>query len=105
MNKRYNYRNCQSLFGYAQDAHKRSGGICQLCGAGMVEPSSFDLWRQLTVEHLVGASQGGYINEIRVTIGKRFPGLSNEQREELALRIDRANTELVASAMPLSAGT
>jgi len=97
MNKRYNYRNCQSLFGYAQDVHKRSGGICQLCGAGMGEPSSFDLWRQLTVEHLVGASQGGYINEIRMAIGKRFPGLSNEQREELALRIDRANTVTACS--------
>jgi hypothetical protein len=91
MNKRYNYRNCQSLFGYAQDVHKRSGGICQLCGAGTGEPSSFDSWRQLTVEHLVGASQGGYLNEIRVAINKRFQGLSNEQREELALRIDRAN--------------
>lgn len=97
MNKRYNYRNCQSLFGYAQDAHKRSGGICQLCGAGIGEPSSFDLWRQLTVEHLVGASQGGYINEIRMAIGKRFPGLSNEQREKLALRIDRANTVTACS--------
>ena len=97
MNKRYNYRNCQSLFGYAQDVHKRSGGICQLCGAGMGEPSSFDLWRQLTVEHLVGASQGGYIKEIRVAISKRFPGLSNEEREELALRIDRANTATACS--------
>jgi len=97
MNKRYNYRNCQSLFGYAQDVHKRSGGICQLCGAGMGEPSSFDLWRQLTVEHLVGASQGGYIKEIRVVISKRFPGLSNEEREELALRIDGANTATACS--------
>jgi hypothetical protein len=97
MNKRYDYRNCQSLFGYAQDVHKRSGGICQLCGAGIGEPSRFDLWRQLTVEHLVGASQGGYISEIRVAIGKRFPGLSSEQREELALRIDRANTVTACS--------
>jgi len=97
MNKRYDYRNCQSLFGYAQDVHKRSGGICQLCGAGLGESSNFDLWRQLTVEHLVGKSQGGYISEIRVTIGKRFPGLSNEQREELALRIDRANTVTACS--------
>jgi predicted phage-related endonuclease len=44
------------------------------------------------VEHLVGASQGGYINDIRQAISKRFPTLSNEQREELALRIDKANT-------------
>ena len=47
--------------------------------------------------HLVGASQGGYINEIRVAIGKQFPGLSNEQREELTLRIDRANTVTACS--------
>ncbi len=97
MNKRYNYWNCQSLFGYAKDIHKRSGGICQLCGAGMGEPSNFDLWRQLTVEHLVGASQGGYINEIKEAIGNRFPSLSNEQREELAPRIDRANTVTACS--------
>jgi len=63
----------------------------------MGEPSSFDLWRQLTVEHLVGASQGGYIKEIRVVISKRFPGLSNEEREELALRIDGANTATACS--------
>jgi len=97
MNKRYDYRNCQSLFGYALDVHKRSGGVCQLCGAGLGESSNFDLWRQLTVEHLVGRSRGGYISEIRVAIGKRFPGLSNEQREELALRIDRANTVTACS--------
>lgn len=97
MKLRYDYRNCQSLFGYASNVHKRSGGICQLCGAGQGEESNFDLWRQLTVEHLVGASQGGYINQIRVAIGKRFPNLSNERREEFARRIDEANTVTACS--------
>ena len=31
MTQRYDYRNCQSLFGYAARVHERSGGICQLC--------------------------------------------------------------------------
>ena len=30
----YDYRNCESLFGYAASAHVRSGSICQLCGCG-----------------------------------------------------------------------
>jgi hypothetical protein len=47
--KDYDYRNCQSLFGYAAKVHERSGGVCQLCGAGGPEVD-FDFWRQLTVE-------------------------------------------------------
>ena len=97
MKERYDYRNCQSLFGYAQNVHKRSGGICQLCRAGDGKPVNFDLWRQLTVEHLVGASQGGYINEIRKAIDERFPNLSKEQRTEMVLRIDEANTVTACS--------
>ena len=92
MTKEYNYRNCLSLFGYAEGVHKRSGGICQLCGAGKGKPIDFDLWRQLTVEHLIGNSQGGYLNQIRDAIYKRFPNLSDTQKEELAQRINRANT-------------
>ena len=53
----YDYRNCQSLFGYAAKVHERSGGVCQLCGAGTAG-LDFDLWRQMTVEHLIGESQG-----------------------------------------------
>jgi pentatricopeptide repeat protein len=44
------------LFGYAAKVHERSGGICQLCGAGRVE-LAFDLWRQMTVEHLIGEAR------------------------------------------------
>jgi hypothetical protein len=46
----YDYRNCQSLFGYAARVHERSGGVCELCGARS-SVLDFDLWRQLTVEH------------------------------------------------------
>jgi hypothetical protein len=89
--KEYDYRNCQSLFGYAAAVHERSGGICQLCGAGSSE-IDFDLWRQLTVEHLVGESQGGYLRQISAALAQRFPGLSPTALAGLAGRIDAANT-------------
>ena len=57
----YNYRNCQSLFGYAAKVHERSGGVCQLCGAGTAG-LDFDLWRQMTVEHLLSAGVGHEID-------------------------------------------
>jgi hypothetical protein len=60
----YHYRNCQSLFGYAAEVHRHSGGVCELCGAGATG-IDFDLWRRLTVEHLIGESQGGYAKQIR----------------------------------------
>lgn len=92
MNKEYDYRNCQSLFGYAQNVHKRSGGICQLCGCGSGQPVNFDLWRQMTVEHLIGKSQGGDLKQIRAAIAHRFPELSSDEHDCLARRIDEANT-------------
>jgi|SRR5580658_2699159 hypothetical protein len=89
--KEYDYRNCQSLFGYAAAVHERSGGICQLCGAGSAK-LDFDLWRQLTVEHLIGASQGGYLKQISSALAQRFPDLSTSELSDLARRIDGANT-------------
>jgi hypothetical protein len=65
--------------------------VCQLCGAGDGDPD-FDLWRQLTVEHLIGSSQGGYPAEIRAAVVARFPSLDTEQQAALAARIDAANT-------------
>ncbi len=88
----YDYRNCQSLFGYAASVHARSGGICQLCGCGDGPNIDFDLWRQLTVEHLIGESQGGYPKSIRAAVAQRFPSLSATQREHLVRQIDEANT-------------
>jgi hypothetical protein len=87
----YDYRNCSSLFGYSAAVHARSGGICQLCGAGAKEPE-FDLWRQLTVEHLVGESQGGYPVKIRGAVALRFPELSAAEQADFSARIDAANT-------------
>ncbi len=87
----YDYKNCQSLFGYAADCHIRSGGKCQLCGCGGV-PLDFDLWRQMTVEHLIGSSQGGYLPQIRVAVAARFPDISAGSREDLARRLDALNT-------------
>ena len=92
MKQQYDCNNCQSLFGYARDVHKRSGGVCQLCKAGRGEKSNFALWRQLTVEHIVGRSQGGYRKEIRSAIDKRFPDFTSERKKDLTSRIDEANT-------------
>jgi hypothetical protein len=92
MRGRYDHRNCQSLFGYAQQVHQRSGGVCELCFAGRDSPISFDFWRQLTVEHLIGESQGGYLKTIRPILQRHFPSLSWSEREAMALRIDAANT-------------
>lgn len=75
----YDYRNCQSLFGYAAAVHERSGGVCQLCGCG-ADRLDFDLWRQMTVEHLIGSSQGGYLAQIRSALEQRLPGLTATER-------------------------
>lgn len=87
----YNYKNCQSLFGYSFDVHVRSGGTCQLCGCGG-DNLTFDLWRQMTVEHIIGDSQGGYLKDIRLVIAERFKSLDTAERESLSRKIDMANT-------------
>jgi hypothetical protein len=92
----YDYKNCQSLFGYAAQVHERSGGICQLCGAGR-ERLNFDLWRQLTVEHLIGESQDGYLKAINQALAERYPDMDSDERRELAIRIDQANTVTACS--------
>lgn len=89
--KSYNHRNCQSLFGYAAEVHVRSGGQCQLCLCGE-QPLNFDLWRQMTVEHIIGKSQGGYLHQIREAVALRFPDLTAEGQEAAAQRLDAANT-------------
>jgi len=84
------------LFGYAAKVHERSGGVCQLCGAGAAG-LDFDLWRQMTVEHLIGESQGGYLRQILASLAGRFPGLSAVERVRLADQIDAANTVTACS--------
>lgn len=92
MPKIYNYRNCQSLFGYALTVHQRFNCVCQLCKCGGNDAPSFDIWRQMTVEHIIGKSQGGYKEEIGNSINERFPDLSKADRETLAEQLNEANT-------------
>ena len=81
----------QSLLGYGRAAHVRSSGICQLCGCGAGSEIDFDLWRQFTIEHLIGQGQGGYPRQIKAAVDVRFVHLSAEQRAELAGHIHDAN--------------
>jgi hypothetical protein len=92
----YDYRNCQSLFGYAAAVHSRSGGICQLCCCGS-DRLDFDLWRQLTVEHLIGETQGGYRRQIRTALVDKFPQQPAPVLDDLEVRIDEANTVTACS--------
>ncbi|HAS6346100.1 TPA: hypothetical protein I7243_22930 [Vibrio vulnificus] len=86
----YNYKNCQSLFGYSAEVHVRCKGVCQLCGCG--GSLDFDLWRQMTVEHLIGKSQGGYTKQIIIEIESKFPSLTFAESNSLAKKIDALNT-------------
>lgn len=87
----YDHTNLQSLFGYGRAAHERSGGICQLCGCGAGSDIDFDLWRQFTIEHLIGHGQGGYPPRIRAALEARFAHLSAHERAALAAWIHEAN--------------
>lgn len=87
----YDYRNCQSLFGYAARVHARSGGACQLCDADGGS-ARFDFWRQLSVEHLIGESQGGYLREIKTAVASRFPELVPAEAATLVEQLDELNT-------------
>lgn len=89
--KPYNHKNCASLFGYAAAVHQRSGGKCALCDCGG-STLQFDMWRQMTVEHLIGKSQKGYLKEIRVLVKQRFPNLSEADQENFSRQIDALNT-------------
>ena len=97
MSRPYDYRNCQSLFGYAEAVHRRSGGVCQLCGCGADDHIDFDFWRQLTIEHLIGESQKGYLKDIKKTVAERFPELLPDEVLQLAQQIDEANTVTACS--------
>lgn len=96
MKKPYDYKNCQSLFGYAFAVHVRSAGTCQLCGCGGAS-LSFDLWRQMTVEHLIGKKQGGYLREIRLAVAVHFPQLALAEQDRLSRDIDAVNTVTACS--------
>jgi hypothetical protein len=82
MDRPYDESGLLSLFGDSRAAHQRSGGICQLCGCGAGPDIDFDLWRQFTIEHLLGEGQGGYPPRIRAAIDSRVPHLPYAREEE-----------------------
>jgi len=86
----YNIKDCQSLFGYAFETHKRYKGVCQLCGAGK-NGLSFDIFRQMTVEHIIGKSQGGYISGIKSCFKKYFPKYEASKVKTLSKSIEFEN--------------
>ncbi|MCI0357121.1 MAG: hypothetical protein L0211_01380 [Planctomycetaceae bacterium] len=55
------------------------------------------MWRQLTVEHLIGESQGGYVKELRSAVANRFNLLAPQEREQIVLAIDAMNTVTACS--------
>jgi hypothetical protein len=89
--KPYAFKEFSSLLDYSANTHIRSGGICALCDAGGSR-LDFDFWRQLTVEHLLGKSQGGDFKNIRALIGELFPGLDSAHSEALTYQVDEINT-------------
>ena len=73
-------------------AHKRSGGICQFCRCNAGATVSYDLWRQMTIEHVIGKKRGGDLKEITIAISERFPEITSTYRNRLVQRITEANT-------------
>ena len=51
----------------------------------------------MTVEHLIGKGQGGYLKDIRLAVAERFPALDAIAREDLSRAIDSANTVTACS--------
>ena len=104
MNTSYDVKgSLQSLLGYGKSVHNRSGGVCQYCGYGVKmetdTETNFDLWRQLTVEHLISEAGGGYLYQQKYRIAfeqlvhRKFPILSDRDVQIFVEAIDRANTK------------
>lgn len=72
------------------ETHKRYKGVCQLCGAG-TNSLSFDLFRQMTVEHIIGKSKGGYSPGIKLCLKKYFPEYEESKIKTLAKSIEFEN--------------
>jgi len=79
-----------SLFsGMLKRSMKGSGGVCRYCGYGNGKQPDFDLWRQLSIEHIIGKSQGGDKKHIREAVQKRFPELDKSAMKDTVDRILR----------------
>ena len=90
----YNPFNCQSLLGYGRDVHRDSGGVCVYCGFGENHGDNrktrFDMWRQLTVEHVIPAAQAeGKV--LLARLRKKFPHLGESRIGEMAKDIRSKN--------------
>jgi len=66
-------------------------GFANYVGCGAGPDVDFDLWRQFTIEHLIGESQGGYPPRIRAAVNVKFAHLPESAREEMAAQIHEAN--------------
>ena len=55
-------------------------------------PIYVSLWRQLSVEHLIGESQGGYKPQLKEAVRARFPGYPISEIKRIVDQIDIANT-------------
>lgn len=51
----------------------------------------FDLWRQMTVEHLIDKSQSGYLKQIRELVRKHFARIPDPEKISLTKEIDSLN--------------
>jgi hypothetical protein len=79
---------CQSLLGYGKAAHDLSQGVCVYCGFGR-GGLTFDLWRQLTVDHVIptiSVGAGGW-KRIRAC----FPNLTGTPLKEVYRKINEIN--------------
>ncbi|MCE5200331.1 HNH endonuclease [bacterium] len=79
---------CQSLLGYGKAVHERSGGVCAYCGMGK-DGLTFDMWRQLSVDHVIPTSSLGSQGWSQVE--QYFPNLLKNQRDELYKQINKCN--------------
>jgi len=81
---------CQSLLGYGRAAHERSGGVCAYCGLGS-DGVTFDLWRQLTVDHVIASNTIGPGGLGKLIRAKCFPNLPEGELKKLFESINRIN--------------
>jgi len=85
----YDPKQCQSLFGYSLSVHTRCKWHCKLCEEGDMTPTQM---RSLSVEHIIGRTQNGYLYQIIPAVTKAFPDYSKKEIKELSNKIDSLNT-------------
>lgn len=81
----------QALIGYGGDAHRRSKGNCLYCGFGTLRTADpelkFDIWRNLTLEHVVPECNG----QLEANIDQAIQNLPMATQEGLKRRIKSLN--------------